>query len=281
MNSDVVVWGNCQAPPLADLLRAPLAAHGLAVVDVPPVYLVDTQDMHRVRAILRECAVLVSQPVSDEYRVPGCGTAQLAALLPAGARLVRLPVVYDLGAFPYQARGYDGAGRRVDAPVTDYHDLRVVLAAARGGTPPAADDDAVRAVAASSAAELRRREAGLDVVASDLLDAPDALWTITHPTNRVLAELARRVLAVLGVPGPVAVPAREYLGQRRAPLERDVIRARGWPPDAARADWVVDATAVPSAGLLARQLAFYRERPDVVTATLARNAARLRLLGMT
>lgn len=278
MTGTVVVWGNCQAPPLADLLRAPLAAHGLHVVDVPPVYLVDTTDMHRIHAVMRDCALFVSQPVSDEYRVPGCGTDQLAELMPAGGRVVRLPVVYDVGAFPFQARGYDDAGR-VDAPRTDYHDLRTVLRAA-GTALPAVTDDRLLAVAAASLAELRRRETGLDVAASDLVSAPDAMWTMTHPTNRVLAELARRVLAAVGVEGAVDAPAREFLGQRRAPLEAPVLRARDWPGDTGRDEWVVDGMPLDPARLEREQLGFYRDRPDVVAATLRRARPRLELLGI-
>lgn len=281
----VIVWGNCQAAPLADLLRAPLAAQGLHVVDVPPVYLVEPAQLADIRATLRNTAVLVSQPVSDEYRVPGCGIDQLAALLPHRSRVVRLPVVYDVGAFPFQSRGYLPDGSRIDAPVTDYHDLRMIRAAAAGWSvartvaewprcPPAA----AREVAAASLAELRRREVGLDVVASDLVSSSDALWTMTHPTNRVLASLAERVLAVLRISARIEVPAREYLGQRRAPLEPAVADALGWPAGIVRPDWVVDGATVALPELAETQLAFYAERPDLVAATLRRLAPRLRTL---
>ncbi|SHH09161.1 hypothetical protein SAMN05443575_3297 [Jatrophihabitans endophyticus] len=281
----VVVWGNCQAAPVADLLRVPLAAAGFAVVTVPPVYLVTPAELAAVHTAVRRAAVLISQPVREEYSHPGCGTAALAAQLPADGRLLTFPVVHHVAAFPYQAHGHDGAGRRVDAPLTDYHDLRVVEAAAAGLTVeetvsrwPRPAPDAVRAVAADSLAELARRERPLTVQVTHRLADPGALWTMTHPGNAVLAGIAADLLTALDVPGEVVPPAREYLGQRRAPVEPDVAAALGAAPDGGRDVWVVDGRPVPLAEVVATQLRHYAERPDVVAATLRRNAARLAVL---
>lgn len=288
----VVVWGNCQAAPTADLLRAPLAAAGCEIVDVPPVFLASGDDVRRVREVLADAAALVSQPVRDEYATPGCGTRQLAALLPDDARLVTFPVAFDTRAFPYQVNAHGGDGERVTAPLTDYHDLRILDAAARGWTveqtvrqwpQPAAD--AVRRATDASRAELRRREGEIDVPVSDLIDelGPAALFTITHPTNALLAAQARRILAALGLPAdadPIDVPAREYLGERRAPLEPAVAAALGWPVDDTRSEWIVRGDAVPLADVVAAHLQRYAERPDVVTDSLRRHAGRRALLGL-
>lgn len=100
MDNTVVVWGNCQAEPLALLLREPLARHDLEVVVVPPVFLVDDAGLVRVREVIRTSAVLISQPVRDEYRIPGCCTAHLAAA-PGGRSAGHLPGDVHIGAFPY------------------------------------------------------------------------------------------------------------------------------------------------------------------------------------
>jgi hypothetical protein len=185
-----LVWGNCQADPLADLLTAPLAAAGIEMLRVPPVFLATADELAEVHDELTRCRLLISQPVSEEYPLPGSGTAHLASLLPAEGRLVTFPVAFHVGAFPYQVHGYDEADRRVDAPMTDYHDLRVVWAAARGltvsetlqqwPTPPA---DGVRAVHEASLAEIERRERQLDVTCSALLARPGAVWTMDHPSR--------------------------------------------------------------------------------------------------
>lgn len=288
----VLVWGNCQAAPTADLLRAPLAAAGCEIVDVPPVFLADADDVQRVRELLADAAALVSQPVRDEYATPGCGTRQLAALLPADARLVTFPVAFDTRAFPYQVNAHDGDGHRVTAPLTDYHDLRILDAAARGWSVdqtvdrwPQPSAEAVLRTTAASRAELRRREHDIDVPVSDLLDelGPDALFTITHPTNALLAAQARRILTALGLPdGPdaFAVPDREYLGERRAPLEPAVAAALDWSPDPDRAEWIFRGERLPLRDVVTAHLERYAAHPDIVADSIRRHADRRALIGL-
>lgn len=288
MTSDtVVVWGNCQAEPLARLLTDPLARHGLRVELVPPVFLVDDRGLQQVQDLVRRSALLISQPVRDEYRVRGCGTSQLAALLPPGGRLVTVPVIYHVGPYPYQVTVNGGDGGRVDAPLTDYHDLRTLVAAERGLDVaatvrwwPAPSAAAVRTVAADSLDKLRRREAILDVRASPYIGIPDGFWTLDHPANAVLAPVARDVLSVLGFDEPVDVPEREFLGARRAPLEPAVVAALGWPAARARPEWIVERRAVPAEEILAAHLGLYAQRPDLVTDARARYAERLSVLGL-
>ena len=287
MANTVVVWGNCQAEPLATLLTEPLRRHGLEIVPVPAVYLVDAAGLRRVREVLATAAVLVTQPIRDEYRIPGCGAAQLAGLLPAGARVVTVPVAFHTGTFPFQFNAHGGDGARVVAPVTDYHDLRAVVAAERGLTVaealdwwPAPDPAVVRELAAASTAELTRREAGLDVSVSDAVGGSGAMFTITHPTNRLLVEMASRILAVLGLPGAVTTGPREFLGARRAPVEAAVARAFGWSEESVHDDWQVDNCTVPLSAVLEAHLALYAERPDIVADTRVRSSERLTALGL-
>jgi hypothetical protein len=282
----VVVWGNCQAAPLAALLTGPLAEHGWDVIEVPPVFEVDAAGLARVQELLPRAALLVTQRIRDEYSIPGCGSDQLAALLPDTARIVTIPVTYDTSAFPYQVNAHAGDGARVDAPLTDYHDLRAIVAAERGldvddavAWWPAPAVDAVRSNADASRAELGRREADLDVTVSDLLVDP-VMFTLSHPTNVVLAEVARRILRFLDLPEEVLVPEREFLGARRAPVEEAVVDALGWDEAARRDDWEVLGEPVDRQKLLTAQLAFYAEHPDIVIDARRRFADRLDLLGL-
>jgi hypothetical protein len=282
----VVVWGNCQAAPLAALLTGPLAEHGWDVAEVPPVFEVDAAGLAKVHELLGRAALLVTQRIRDEYSIPGCGSDQLAALLPGTARVVTIPVTYDTSAFPYQVNAHGGDGTRVDAPLTDYHDLRAIVAAERGFDVddamawwPAPAADAVRSNAEASRAELGRRETDLDVTISDLLVDP-VMFTLSHPANIVLAEVARRILRVLDLPEEVVVPEREFLGARRAPVEESVVDALGWDERARRDTWEVEGEAVDLHQLLTAQLAFYAEHPDIVVDARERFADRLELLGL-
>lgn len=281
----VVVWGNCQAEPVATLLRPVLADRGLDVVAVPPVFLADPDDVDRVQRLVADSAYLISQPIGDNYGVPGCSTAHLASLLPAKGRLITFPVTFHVGPFPFQVNAHGGDGVRVNAPLTDYHDLRAMVAAERGLSVdealswwPEPTIAAAQEMAARSLTELRRREASLDVATSSLLDRPDALMTISHPSNAVLAGIADAIIQVVGIDATVDPPAREFLGQRRAPLEPAVVRAHGWPDEAVRPRWVIDGAEVEPRAVVSAHLDLYRERPDVVADARVRYAEKLDLL---
>lgn len=286
-----VVWGNCQAAPVAELIDAALAGVGVDVVRTPPVFEIDEPTLELLRSeVLPRAAVLISQPIRDEYGVAGCGTRQLAELLPADARLLTFPVVYDSSAFPFQARGHKGDGRRIAAPLTDYHDLRAMVAAEQKLSVeqalkwwPTPTADMVVANAERSTAELRRREHALDVPATDLLkrSAPP-MHTLTRPTNSTLAGIASRILAALGVSDSkgVAIPAREFLGAIRTPVEPAVAAALGYSPESCQSQWIIDKRPVLLAHILHVQLSFYAEHPDVVMDARIRFADRLALLGL-
>lgn len=283
----VVFWGNCQAAPLADLLSQPLAEQGLRVVAMPPVYLMTETELHQAQRAVTDAAYLISQPIADNYRLPGCGTAQLASWLGPRGQLLTFPVLFHIGAYPYQVHGHGAGGERVDAPITDYHDLRVMVAAERQLTVdqalawwPAPAPSTVREVAERSLQTLREREARTDVAVSALLDPPTALWTMSHPANRLLAGVAEVILRALGRSAPVPWPDREYLGARRAPLEKAVVAGYGWPADVIRSDWIVDGQAVSLRSVLTSQLDFYRVRADVVADCRIRHHERLQHLGL-
>ncbi len=282
----VVVWGNCQSTPLAALLTEPLRARGWQVHPVPPVFEVDEAGLAEVHRLMATAAVLVTQPIKDEYRIPGCGSNQLATLLDHAAQVVTFPVTYDTSGFPFQVNAHRGDGTRVDAPLTDYHDLRTIVAAERGlGVDqaldwwPAPTPEMVRQNADASVAELHRRESDLDVQVSDLLAGP-AMFTLSHPTNAVLAETARRILGVLDVEGDIDVPSREFLGARRAPIEAPVVETLGWPDDTRHDRWIVNGAELDQREVVGTQLEFYATYPDIVGDARTRFARRLELLGL-
>lgn len=266
------------------MLTEPLRAHGWQVHPVLPVFEVDEAGLAHVHQLMASAAALITQPIRDQYRIPGCGSDQLTALLPSNARVVTIPVTYDTSGFPYQVDAHRGDGTRIDAPLTDYHDLRALVAAERGLTVeqtldwwPAPTAAMVTANAEQSRAELQRRETSLDVHISDVLTEP-SMFTLSHPNNRVLAETARRILTALDIPGEIDIPEREFLGARRAPVEPAVVDALGWPADAQRDTWVVNREPVPQRELVTAHLDFYATYPDILTDTRQRFAARLRLL---
>lgn len=269
-----LVHGNCQAEALRVLL-------GSGFVRIPPVHELTAADLPHLHGLLVRCTMLVGQPVRDGYRDLPLGTAELAARLPRGARVVRVPVIRYTGLHPYAAivRHPDDMARV--PPVVPYHDLRTLAAAA--GRPPTGPPGAgvVREIARLSVAELARRERGTDVGVSDLLAdlGAAAAHTLNHPGNPVLIGLARRVQDAMGLPVDAADPGRDLLGGIRAPLSADVVDALGLDV-AARPHWTVDGAPVDDVVVRDAQLAWYGTHPQWVAAGLDRHGERMELLGL-
>ncbi|MBN9102956.1 MAG: hypothetical protein J0I49_33410 [Pseudonocardia sp.] len=277
-----VVLGNCQAESLRVLLSGS-ADRSAPAVRIPPVHELTAGDLPPLHRLLARTAVLLSQPVRDDYRDLPVGTRQLAAALPRGARVLRWPVVRHTGLHPYSAIVRHPSDRAAVPPVVAYHDLRTLAVAAGGTGMPDHGPGALREVARLSVAELARRESrDCDVGVSDVLDGVGlrAAHTLNHPGNAVLVTLAHRVQEALGRDADAADPGRELLGGVRAPLEPAVLDALGLDAGAARADWTVDGTPVPDATVRAAQLDWYATHPQWVDAGCHRHADRLALLGL-
>ncbi len=282
-----VVHGNCQAEALRVLLDAGARPYGYRTVRIPPVHELNHDDLVHLRELVSQAAVLISQPVREDYRDLPLGTAQLAGWLPPGAVVLRWPVVRYSGLFPYQVIIRHPVDGSADPPVVPYHDLRTVAAALGSGPlrplhASSAPASVYREVAAASVAELARREAAsADVTVSDVLAAAgtEALHTINHPGNVVLRELAARVLASLGAPGAVADPGRDLLGGIRAPLSQQVLDALGLSGPA-RPNWLVHGEVVDPEQVHQVQGAFYRADPRWLQAALNRHGELLDQLGL-
>ena len=115
----------------------------------------------------------------------------------------------------------------------------------------------------STRAPERREEAAGAIPVHDLLRDPRtrAANTINHPGDPVLVGMARCVQRTLGWPETAVDPCYEMLA-------------------ALRPDWVVDGRPVTDASIVAAQLAWHHERPDVVRFVLTLAAEQLGCLGV-
>lgn len=282
-----LVVGNCQAEALRLILDA-VPDRPYRTARIPPVHELERSDLRHLDELLRETAVLVCQPIRDDYRELPLGTRQLAERLPRASKVVRWPVIRYAGLYPFQAIARHPADRSVTPVPVPYHDLRTVVAARARRSPDDAWDVDVsaaqlRAVAEASRAELARRErAHTDVGVSDVLAAmgSDAAHTINHPGNGVLAELARRVMRHENVTLPVTAPERTLLDSVRAPLEARVLAAHGIaaPP---RPNWEQAGHPLTPDEVHRAQMRWYAENPDFIGLAIERHAATLDLLGMS
>lgn len=286
-----IVWGNCQAESMRRLVAPAGALRRVEFLALPPVFEMDDVEVARLHQLMPRVAILVTQPVKDEYRVAGCGSEQLVGLMDPAAQVVRVPTTYYEGLFPWQVHAHDDTGLRVDAPLTDYHDLRLIDAAARGLSVEQAverlrsfhpDPAGIRSVAAASEAELRRRNADLDVDTTDAVIAggSKAMWTVNHPANSVMRSVACGVFAALGWPNDPPDPDYQMLGQTKAPLDTDVLSALNLPMGDARTEWWLRDREVAWEEVAAAHWELYSNRPEIATTTRDRYADRAATLGL-
>ena len=281
----LLIWGNCQAEALRVVFDT-VDELSYRTVRVPAVHELVETDIPHVQRLAAETAVLLSQPIRAGYRDLPIGTDDVAALLPAGGRVLHWPVVRWSGLEPFSAIVRDPNDPGADPPVVPYHDLRTLAQAARAG----ADEwdvevpaETIREVAEGGLAELRRREQqGTDIAVSDLLTqhGAGAMHTIDHPGNPVLLALAERILDELGEPGRPVDPGRTLLGTTKSPREARVLEALGLPTEDARTGWEHSGHIWTEEEVRAAQLAWYTERPAVVEAGKQRYADLIAQLGL-
>lgn len=279
----LLVWGNCQAEAVRVLLENS-PSRRFRTARIPPVFELTADDLDPLRALASGADILLAQPVHDNYRDLPLGTGQVQAMMRPGARVVRWPVVRYAGFHPCQAIVRDPDGILGDPPVVPYHDLRTLVTASTGrdGFRIELSEEACAAVAQASARELDRREAAqCDVRISDLFDQPQAgdMFTVNHPGNRVLVNLAQRLQLALGDVSEARDPGRHLLGEVVAPAHPCALEALGLPV-VDEADWIVRGEPIPVATIAQRQLEWYREHPRMVEAGLDRHRGALLGLGL-
>ena len=281
-----LVIGNCQAEALRQALDS-VPDRPFRTVRVPPVHELAACDLPHLDELLRQTAVLLSQPIRPDYRDLPLGTGQLASAVPAGAAVLRWPVIRYAGLYPFQVIVRRPADRSVVPPPVPYHDLRTV-AAALANRPPSepwdvdVEPNRFRAVAEASASSLAERERrDTDVGVSDVLAAAgsDAAHAINHPGNTVLATLAQRILAAMDVSGSVRLGEDPVLGSVYVPMEQRLLDALGVAGQA-RTQWWFHGEVLDPDEVHQVQMRWYRDNLDFLQLAVDRHRPTMDLLGL-
>jgi hypothetical protein len=288
-----IVYGNCQAEAIRVLLdNSPSFRACFRTQPIRAVHTVDHRTIPEVRKAVASASLIVSHPVRDGYHGFPVGSEEILASAGEGCRRVTVPALYYDGLYPFHVyvRGPDG--RAPAAPLSVYHDLRIIYCAARGWDLQTSlswwrefvpSPEGVRQVAAGAREHLCAHEAELDVHVAPLLTAPDlhadSFLTVNHPTNAALDRVVAGVHAHLGLTHTPSTLSDELLGELRAPLEPAVVAALGLTAQERRA-WQIKGTAVTQEDLLGEHLAWYAGRRELVDAGAEQNAARMRQLGL-
>ena len=244
-----VVYGNCTAEPLRCLLADSLAfSEAYRTEPIPAVHEIASLDtVARVRETMAEAKLVIYQPIRDDYRGMPVGSDQITAAAPPDARRLTFPALFYDGIFPYQAYVRATDNSRDDIP------------------------------------HLAAYESRLDIRVTDRLFSAGlhhrSFFTVDHPTNGSLVEIAGRIHAALGLPYDAAPPAHPLVGSYQAPLDADVIAALDLPTRPGTS-WTVMDRAVPREQLLAEHLEHYARQPDSVAAAVEEHDERMRVLGL-
>ncbi|BDI24040.1 WcbI family polysaccharide biosynthesis putative acetyltransferase [Herbiconiux sp. L3-i23] len=271
-----LVIGNCQA----ESLRIMLDAGDLVTVRVPAVHELTEHDLPHLDRWLARTDLLISQPIRDDYHSLPLGTRQLAARLPTGGRLLRVPVVRFAGLYPWHVIVRPPSDPGLTPPVVEYHDVRLLLEAAGEAALPPLDRRRVLGIAEASLEHLARREqAHGTIVLSDLFARPrfEQMRTLNHPGNSVWTAAAARVRDVAGLPENDVDPGRPLLDSVHAPRDPAVVDAFALGDEPTR-HWLVGGTRIDLADVREAHLEWYARNPEAVRAGLDRHVDTLRVL---
>jgi hypothetical protein len=238
-----VVVGNCQAKALELMLTTNDAfAARFELVSFPAVHEIPDAMVPELHAAVAGAALVIPQRVDEGYRDGiGLGTETLARIA-ADATVLRWPSVFWAGYVPdlFYLRGEDG--RPVVEGPFDYHDRTILNAYAAGLDAAAAcalladpeEPSDAPSWADHATAELEVRGQGCEIhVASFIAERfRDELlfFTMNHPSNGLLAHMARQVVDQLGLPGSVdsvRLGPDDLLGSTFYPLHANHVRALG------------------------------------------------------
>ena len=289
-----LVYGNCQAEALRRILAThPAFAEQYLLLRVPAVHEITPRELALIESRLPEVEVLISQEIKPGYRGMGLGTEQLIDRLPASATVMRYPVAYFEGPFPFHVYvNRSGNPLAASAPITDYHDLRTLYAASQNWGAATTlrkldelhlDPNWVRDNAERSLKELGSREAAFTAQLSNVIrqHPTSSFRTINHPVNGLVTEVARQLLAHLGYQdADLVLNSRQvYLDHMTAPLEPQIVRALGGEPSVdSHGEWVTSAGTFSRAEVVAAHLAAYTADPGLLADGLSKHAERLRNL---
>ncbi|WP_292052412.1 MULTISPECIES: WcbI family polysaccharide biosynthesis putative acetyltransferase [unclassified Brevundimonas] len=204
----IVFIGNCQAQALTQITH--FLGLGAELVIVPPVFDLGSFNTPEIKEKIYSADVVFSQRVNDDYPAEFVRPSVLRQEL--GDKVVIWPNIYFDGYFPGVRYVYAQSGAKLTGPLSDYHFLQIQKSYAEGAsvqeaweafTSPRASEVLPADPIGDSIANLRHREQDVDVKMSDYIEAnafrTKMFYSMNHPTDEVLLEALRRMVAHAGI----------------------------------------------------------------------------------
>lgn len=291
----VLVYGNCQAAALGSLLRSnPTFSEEYRLIQLPGAHEILPAELVSARRAFAKADLIITQKIRDGYRSLQIGTDQFLALRKPSAQVITYPSMFYRGLHPFLVYVHATGTLGTPAPHTEgYHDLRFIYAAAKGMN----DDQAslwlttvsshapfIRAIANESLAVLKTREGNLDTSVSHMIPqlGAEAFWTLNHPSNAVLATVAKQVLTALGKDDHLEEKG-EFLTSVVVPVATAVREALvlETPRQDEKNFWIINGKSLSDDQVMKSHLAYYRSRPEVLSHAIAEHRESLHRAGFS
>lgn len=202
--------GNCQAQTLTSLS----ITLGLPVdpIILPPVFEAALFDDSSVRQAIEGCDYVFNQLVSDTFAVDFVRPGEMKTSF--GDRAFSWPNIYFDGYFPTISYMYAADGSKITGPLSDYHFKSIFASWAEGREPEDAwaELNEGRASGLSSnpvedsftrlIARERQTELGISDYLISRFRYQSLFYSMNHPSNDVIVEMLRRMMAAIDVEMP-------------------------------------------------------------------------------
>lgn len=220
----IYIHANCQGGALAKLMQE--SCQKDIQISYREVFSINLdEEFDAYQKDIKTSDVIISQPVAGKYRgVEWLSTEWIKNNKSRHSKLILFPVIYHRGQLPQCF------------PMSDFHEGRLAYHDAHAleyfldgkNSDVFCEDtersdffprDFVRSEAYLTTAELLRREntSGCDVAVSDIIETQknnsQPLFSINHPSRKVLAQLGNRILRRLNFNWNIALDGPEVLDQ--------------------------------------------------------------------
>ena len=216
-----VVVANCQARPIAAALEA-MTTGTCRNLGVIITHLRKDSDALADLALLEDADIIFAQRVDPSYPVSHVVTENIKRGFEG--RVISWPNIYFTGQSPRLCYVSGVGEKRILGPLSEYQYLPIFMAWQSGSSVTKCLRDIETGVSISTSElvrnatrsldQLRGREEGLDVIASDLIERDWRLmrlfFTFNHPSSKLLLPIAKRLLLKAGLCSGVDISPEEF-----------------------------------------------------------------------
>jgi hypothetical protein len=225
----IVIIGNCQARPIAILLKEKI--HSLELINVGIVHLIKESQELEYLQYFESADLILTQPIYDAFKYKFFETDFIKSLY--RKKTLLWPNLHYKGYNPEIFYLRDATNKIIAGPLGDYHDTRIFECWKSCLSIDACVDllldfdyneKLFKDFDKNSLKEMSYREENCDVVASHMIEMKRGeqklFHTFNHPSNYLLRFIADEIVKILGhnISGSKNnTPVKEMLGQISLP----------------------------------------------------------------